>query len=78
MKKIKAYFRFLRQKYTTESKQDVIRHRTSRINDDLFYELETEESLRIYQEVKAHFEKGLRKRLERIEKEKEAIQNYFL
>ena len=78
MKRINAYFRLLRQKYLTENKQEVIKHRTSRINDDLFYELETEESLRIYQEVKAHFEKGLRKRLERIEREKEAIQNYFL
>jgi hypothetical protein len=61
-----------------ENKQDDIKQRTSRINYDLFYDLETEESLKVFQDVKAHFEKNLRKRLERIEKEKEAIENYFV
>jgi hypothetical protein len=78
MKKIKAYFRFLRQKYMVENKQDDIKQRTSRINYDLFCDLETEESLKVFQDVKTHFEKNLRKRLERIEKEKEAIENYFV
>jgi DNA replication initiation complex subunit (GINS family) len=69
-------FRKWREKVEKANKEKDLLNRLGNIENMLFDEIETEESIDMFENVKSYFENRINRRLERINNEKKVIEKW--